>query len=49
MMDPANKLYMPYSALKKLETDEGMGSGIQIVYFLNDPQNIDAFKRSKEI
>ncbi|PEI33508.1 permease [Bacillus wiedmannii] len=45
MMDPANKLYMPYSALKKLETDEGMGSGIQIVYFLNDPQNIDAFKK----
>ncbi|PFN11538.1 ABC transporter permease, partial [Bacillus cereus] len=26
MMDPANKLYMPYSTLKKLEIDEGMSS-----------------------
>ncbi|QDD87289.1 ABC transporter permease [Bacillus cereus] len=45
MMNPANKLYMPYSTLKKLETDEGMGSSIQVVYLLNDPQYIDAFKK----
>ncbi|TCJ77713.1 UNVERIFIED_ORG: putative ABC transport system permease protein [Bacillus cereus] len=45
MMDPANKLYMPYSTLKKLETDEGMSSSIQVVYSLNDPQYIDAFKK----
>ena len=44
MMNPANKLYMPYSTLKKLETDEGM-SIIQVVYLLNDPQYIDAFKK----
>ncbi|HDR7589720.1 permease [Bacillus mycoides] len=44
MMNPANKLYMPYSTLKKLEVDEGMSS-IQVVYFLNDPQYIDAFKK----
>ncbi|MED1411162.1 MULTISPECIES: ABC transporter permease [Bacillus] len=44
IMDPANKLYMPYSTMKKLETDEGMGS-IQVVYFLKDPQDIDAFKK----
>ncbi|QWH12249.1 ABC transporter permease [Bacillus mycoides] len=45
MMNPANKLYMPYSTLKKLETDEGMSSSIQVVYLLNDPQGIDAFKK----
>ncbi|RBP28776.1 MULTISPECIES: ABC transporter permease [Bacillus] len=45
MMNPANKLYMPYSTLKKLETDEGMSSSIQAVYSLNDPQYIDAFKK----
>ena len=45
MMDPANKLYMPYSTLKKLETDDGMGNSIQAVYFLNDPQYIDGFKK----
>ncbi|NIL33897.1 ABC transporter permease [Bacillus thuringiensis] len=45
MMNPANKLYMPYSTLKKLETDEGMSSSIQVVYSLNDPQYIDAFKK----
>ncbi|QUG87117.1 ABC transporter permease [Bacillus nitratireducens] len=45
MMNPANKLYMPYSTLKKLETDEGMSSSIQVVYLLNDPQYIDAFKK----
>ncbi|MBE7129954.1 ABC transporter permease [Bacillus mycoides] len=45
MMNPANKLYMPYSTLKKLETDEGMSSSIQVVYLLNDPQDIDAFKK----
>ncbi|PED34284.1 MULTISPECIES: ABC transporter permease [Bacillus cereus group] len=45
MMNPANKLYMPYSTLKKLETDEGTRSSIQVVYFLNDPQYIDAFKK----
>ncbi|WP_081143750.1 ABC transporter permease [Bacillus cereus] len=45
MMDPANKLYMPHSTLKKLETDDSMGSSIQVVYFLNDPQYIDAFKK----
>ncbi|MCC3687572.1 ABC transporter permease [Bacillus cereus] len=44
MMNPANKLYMPYSTLKKLEVDEGMSS-IQVVYVLNDPQYIDAFKK----
>ncbi|MBE5107312.1 ABC transporter permease [Bacillus thuringiensis] len=44
MMNPANKLYMPYSTLKKLEADEGM-SIIQVVYLLNDPQYIDAFKK----
>ncbi|PFA08438.1 ABC transporter permease [Bacillus cereus] len=44
MMNPANKLYMPYSTLKKLETDEGMSSSIQVVYLLKDPQDIDAFK-----
>ncbi|MFJ6209485.1 ABC transporter permease [Lysinibacillus sp. NPDC092081] len=45
MMDPANKLYMPYSTLKKLEADEGNMSSIQVVYFLNDPLDIDAFKK----
>ncbi|WOA59841.1 ABC transporter permease [Bacillus mycoides] len=45
MMNPANKLYMPYSTLKKLETDEGMSSSIQVVYLLKDPQDIDAFKK----
>ncbi|PHD85457.1 ABC transporter permease [Bacillus toyonensis] len=44
MMNPANKLYMPYSTLKKLEVDEGMSS-IQVVYLLNDPEYIDAFKK----
>ncbi|PGE40252.1 permease [Bacillus toyonensis] len=44
MMNPANKLYMPYSTLKKLEADEGMSS-IQVVYLLNDPQYIEAFKK----
>lgn len=42
MMNPANKLYMPHSTLKKLETGEG---SIQVVYFLNDPEYIDAFKK----
>ncbi|EJQ02146.1 MULTISPECIES: ABC transporter permease [Bacillus] len=45
MMDPANKLYMPYSTLKKLETDDGMGNSFQAVYFLNDPQYINGFKK----
>ncbi|WP_433595213.1 ABC transporter permease [Lysinibacillus xylanilyticus] len=45
IMDPANKLYMPYSTLKKLEADEGNMSSIQVVYFLNDPLDIDAFKK----
>ncbi|WP_410981569.1 ABC transporter permease [Bacillus cereus] len=45
IMDPANKLYMPHSTLKKLEADEGNRSSIQVVYFLNDPQDIDAFKK----
>ncbi|MFJ5562346.1 ABC transporter permease [Lysinibacillus xylanilyticus] len=45
IMDPANKLYMPYSTLKKLEADEGNMSSIQVVYFLNDPLEIDAFKK----
>lgn len=45
MMDPANKLYMPHSTLKKLEADEGNMSSIQVVYFLNDPLDIDAFKK----
>ncbi|RAN86510.1 permease [Bacillus sp. SRB_28] len=44
MMNPANKLYMPHSTLKKLETGEGI-SNIQVVYFLNDPEYIDAFKK----
>ncbi|KFM95042.1 ABC transporter permease [Bacillus clarus] len=45
IMDPANKLYMPHSTLKKLEADEGTSSSIQVVYLLNDPQDIDAFKK----
>lgn len=44
IMDPANKLYMPHSTMKKLEVDQGMSS-IQVVYFLKDPQYIDAFKK----
>ncbi|MEC2376816.1 ABC transporter permease, partial [Bacillus thuringiensis] len=44
IMDPANKLYMPHSTIKKLEVDEGISS-IQVVYLLNDPQYIDAFKK----
>ncbi|PGM75022.1 permease, partial [Bacillus cereus] len=44
IMDPANKLYMPHSTMKKLEVDQGISS-IQVVYFLKDPQNIDAFKK----
>ncbi|EJS07843.1 ABC transporter permease [Bacillus mycoides] len=43
IMDPANKLYMPHSTIKKLEIDQGISS-IQVVYFLKDPQNIEAFK-----
>ncbi|MES5926922.1 ABC transporter permease [Bacillus cereus group sp. MG9] len=43
IMDPANKLYMPHSTMKKLEIDQGVSS-IQVVYFLKDPQNIEAFK-----
>ena len=48
IMDPANKLYMPHSTMKKLEVDQGISS-VQVVYFLNDPQYIDAFKRSKNL
>ncbi|OTW76101.1 permease [Bacillus thuringiensis serovar cameroun] len=44
IMDPANKLYMPHSTMKKLEVDQGISS-IQVVYFLKDPQNIEAFKK----
>ncbi|EJS54729.1 hypothetical protein ICG_02991 [Bacillus cereus BAG1X1-3] len=44
IMDPANKLYMPHSTMKKLEVDQGISS-IQVVYFLKDPQNIYAFKK----
>ncbi|TNP07247.1 ABC transporter permease [Bacillus pacificus] len=44
IMDPANKLYMPHSTMKKLEVDQGINS-VQVVYFLNDPQYIDAFKK----
>ncbi|WP_144524686.1 ABC transporter permease [Bacillus sp. DE0042] len=44
IMDPANKLYMPHSTMKKLEVDQGISS-VQVVYFLNDPQYIDAFKK----
>lgn len=44
IMDPANKLYMPHSTMKKLELDQGINS-VQVVYFLNDPQYIDAFKK----
>ncbi|MGE6591106.1 ABC transporter permease [Bacillus mycoides] len=43
IMDPANKLYMPHSTMKKLEIDQGISS-IQVVYFLKDPQKIEAFK-----
>jgi len=43
IMDPANKLYMPHSTMKKFEVDQGISS-IQVVYFLKDPQNIEAFK-----
>ncbi|GAB6550053.1 ABC transporter permease [Bacillus mobilis] len=44
IMDPANKLYMPHSTMKKLEVDQGINN-VQVVYFLNDPQYIDAFKK----
>ncbi|MGE6540934.1 ABC transporter permease [Bacillus luti] len=44
IMDPANKVYMPHSTMKKLEVDQGISS-VQVVYFLNDPQYIDAFKK----
>ncbi|HFJ9437692.1 permease [Bacillus sp. AFS094611] len=44
IMDPANKLYMPHSTMKKLKSDQGINS-VQVVYFLNDPQYIDAFKK----
>ncbi|MEH7061721.1 ABC transporter permease [Bacillus wiedmannii] len=44
IMDPANKLYMPHSTMKKLEVDQGISS-VQVVYFLNDPKYIDAFKK----
>ncbi|HHT7240302.1 MULTISPECIES: ABC transporter permease [Bacillus] len=44
IMDPANKLYMPHSTMKKLEVDQGISS-IQVVYFLKDPQNIEVFKK----
>ena len=44
IMDPANKLYMPHSTMKKLEVDQGINS-VQVVYFLNDPQYIDVFKK----
>ncbi|PEO23017.1 ABC transporter permease [Bacillus wiedmannii] len=44
IMDPANKLYMPHSTMKKLEVDQGISSA-QVVYFLNDPKYIDAFKK----
>ncbi|OQR56680.1 ABC transporter permease [Bacillus sp. CDB3] len=43
IMDPANKLYMPHATMKKLEVDQGISS-VQVVYFLKDPQNIEAFK-----
>lgn len=46
IMDPANKLYMPHSTMKKLEIDQGISS-IQVVYFLKDPQNIEAFKEEE--
>ena len=48
IMDPANKLYMPHSTMKKLEVDQGINS-VQVVYFLNDPQYIDAFKKKQKI
>ncbi|MBJ8052302.1 ABC transporter permease [Bacillus cereus] len=44
IMDPANKLFMPHSTMKKLEVDQGISS-VQVVYFLRDPQNIEAFKK----
>ncbi|PEJ08389.1 ABC transporter permease [Bacillus wiedmannii] len=44
IMDPTNKLYMPHSTMKKLEVDQGISS-VQVVYFLNDPKYIDAFKK----
>ncbi|MEK7016398.1 ABC transporter permease [Bacillus sp. FSL R9-9410] len=44
IMDPANKLFMPHSTMKKLEVDQGISS-VQVVYFLKDPQNIEAFKK----
>ncbi|MES5894018.1 FtsX-like permease family protein [Bacillus cereus group sp. RP43] len=47
IMDPANKLYMPHSTMKKLEVDQGISS-VQVVYFLKDPQNIEAFKKEAE-
>ncbi|PFJ19668.1 permease [Bacillus cereus] len=44
MMDPANKLYMPHSTIKKLEADQSARNNTQVVYYLNDPQYVDAFK-----
>lgn len=44
IMNPANKLYMPHSTMKKFEVNQGISS-IQVVYFLKDPQNIEAFKK----
>ena len=31
-INPANKLYMPHSTMKKLEVDQGINS-VQVVYF----------------
>lgn len=45
MIDPANKIYIPHSTVKKLEADQSASSNIQVVYYLNDPQYIDAFKK----
>ena len=43
MLEPANKLYMPHSTVKKLDTDQAAGN--KVVYDLNDPQYINAFKK----
>ncbi|MDH2889025.1 MULTISPECIES: ABC transporter permease [Bacillus cereus group] len=46
MMEPANKIYMPHSTLKKLEAGQKASSSVmQAVYYLKDPKDIDAFRQ----
>ena len=48
IMDPANKLYMPHSTMKKLEVDQGINS-VQVVYFLNDHNILMHLKKAKNL